>query len=1119
MLKIKKSFRCFVMPIFLLLFIGGCGDENNTPNSSMVQLREDVKVIQEPTKEIIGKEINQNSKDLIISQKTAKTLNKGEIFYLPADEDSRFPFGFSGRVKNITSLSSGGSKIEFSEVGIFDIMEKSKQEKIDVALNEENFIGVIAPSFVKSGLTEKEKLLKKSSKSFLDGGVQFVSKKSSSKKEKSFLGDDDTTISFGDIELNLEMNLKEIFSHATSINPVENTADAKLKISGLLSNLFLTEEHDWNIDIFDKENNYFEFNSAINGKMKAEAKLYGNFETTFGFDNQTWREVEKDTFKKFGIKLDIRGLNSDDKKGLIPIIGFVFRIPTPKYSTVYSMYGGGRTQTPVRSAKHGGAIVWVYVNFKGELSLDGELGVATNIKNFKVGINKQKNKKFKLIQEVIASPSSKLLEAPFLKGEAKLETTIGLSIASDIFYGGVRISNASFDFMLKQKESLNSEKRVSYGTDNFGLPWKWNEGNICFNNRGGGGFIFNAKANFRLSGEIFTKDINFNMNWKKQYPSQKDIDKTNNGWVKHLWYVSRADEKCINTEEEKINIVIDSNNSIMWQDNEEAKKLRLSWFSNPDVSTADCTTEGREAECEEYLRPIALTYCKNLLLGGYSNWRLPSENELIETIGKDMFSNFTNNSRYWTQGASAVYFGEEIGEHIDLSEGYVHIRCVRDISNYNETTVDDKSLKALPTNQTIIMSKRTGDWDIFKVGLDGKYLYNITNNPAKDTLPNLTTDRKTILFVSDRNESDREIYSMDIDGKIVNRLTESVGDDITPKASHNGEKIVFVSKRNGTYKLYTMNMDGTNQTRLAEEENNKKEHSPSWSPDDNQIVFVSERDGNEEIHIIDATGETQLNLTQNKAKDEMPQFSPDGTQISFLSDRDGDFDLWIMGIDGTNPHRITGDGKDKVGWYSWSPDGSRILYDSKVDGDYEIYSVNPDGSDLKQLTNNDFDDRYASWSWIGDKIFFTTNRDGNAEIYSMDADGKNPVNMSNDPSDEILPATSTVHGKPICFIATASYGSYLSSEVIVLREFRDDYLLTNDIGRAFVEFYYKYSPPIANYIAEHSLLRSLVRLCLTPIVYGIKYWYITVMLFVWLLFRRKFNPILRNNLKKENYEF
>src|SRR3990170_1638777 len=62
-----------------------------------------------------------------------------------------------------------------------------------------------------------------------------------------------------------------------------------------------------------------------------------------------------------------------------------------------------------------------------------------------------------------------------------------------------------------------------------------------------------------------------------------------------------------------------------------------------------------------------------------------------------------------------------------------------------------------------------------------------------------------------------------------------------------------------------------------------------------------------------------------------------------------------------------------------------------------------------------------------------------------------------------------------CFIATAAFGSHMADEVIVLREFRDENLLTNPAGRAFVEAYYWFSPAAAKVIAESETLRQLSR--------------------------------------------
>ena len=57
-------------------------------------------------------------------------------------------------------------------------------------------------------------------------------------------------------------------------------------------------------------------------------------------------------------------------------------------------------------------------------------------------------------------------------------------------------------------------------------------------------------------------------------------------------------------------------------------------------------------------------------------------------------------------------------------------------------------------------------------------------------------------------------------------------------------------------------------------------------------------------------------------------------------------------------------------------------------------------------------------------------------------------------------------------------------EVLVLRQFRDTYLLTNKPGQMFVKFYYATSPTLASFISKHENLRIATRMILTPVVWG-----------------------------------
>jgi len=104
--------------------------------------------------------------------------------------------------------------------------------------------------------------------------------------------------------------------------------------------------------------------------------------------------------------------------------------------------------------------------------------------------------------------------------------------------------------------------------------------------------------------------------------------------------------------------------------------------------------------------------------------------------------------------------------------------------------------------------------------------------------------------------------------------------------------------------------------------------------------------------------------------------------------------------------------------------------------------------------------------------------------WSGDASGAaNPITITVDSDKTIKTIKANFKTKGIgCFVATAAYNSPFHPHIETLRDFRDKYLMPNEIGRKIVEFYYKYSPFVANMISKSKLLKLVVRINLTPFV-------------------------------------
>ncbi len=160
-----------------------------------------------------------------------------------------------------------------------------------------------------------------------------------------------------------------------------------------------------------------------------------------------------------------------------------------------------------------------------------------------------------------------------------------------------------------------------------------------------------------------------------------------------------------------------------------------------------------------------------------------------------------------------------------------------------------------------------------------------------------------------------------------------------------------------------------------------------------KIVFVSDRDGNDEIYMMDYDGHNQTRLTYNKVRDYMPCWSPDGKKIAYTSYSSlAVVGLYLLDLEAGKKIPVATKGTSFGA--DFSPDGRRLAFCSTMDGNAEIYVASAEGKNIKRLTYNEAIDTAPSWSPTGREIAFVSDRSGSPQIYIMDAEGSNVRRVS-----------------------------------------------------------------------------------------------------------------------------
>jgi Tol biopolymer transport system component/uncharacterized protein YjdB len=231
-------------------------------------------------------------------------------------------------------------------------------------------------------------------------------------------------------------------------------------------------------------------------------------------------------------------------------------------------------------------------------------------------------------------------------------------------------------------------------------------------------------------------------------------------------------------------------------------------------------------------------------------------------------------------------------------------------------------------------------------------------------------------------------------------------------------EIVVASTRGGKFQLYSTERSNLSQlTRLTQATDTTTSSDPTFSPDGSRIAFVSQRDGNPEIYVMNADGRGVTRITNDPQADGRPAFSADGQSLVFHSSRTaGKQQIWSVNLDGTGLTQLT---KDSINLSpAVSPDGHTIAYVSLRDKNYDIWLMNRDGSNPRRFTTSP---QQREWDphFLGDGTlaYLVERREGNRTVQQV-------VRAD--------PATGSVTALTGTDLAIAAFGVSRAGDVIAL---------------------------------------------------------------------------------------
>jgi TolB protein len=260
------------------------------------------------------------------------------------------------------------------------------------------------------------------------------------------------------------------------------------------------------------------------------------------------------------------------------------------------------------------------------------------------------------------------------------------------------------------------------------------------------------------------------------------------------------------------------------------------------------------------------------------------------------------------------------------------------------------------------------DYDLYLGQADGsgtKFFRAGASQPA------FSPDGSRIVFHSWKGDS-RGLVAMDVsgaNGKLISNFIE----DQLPTWMADGENVMFLSRRTGGRQSQLYKANGS--TELSEAVLIGEGEYPSINPQ-GKLVFKGWGTTAYGLRMATSNLEDLQSIT-NVDEDTAPALSPDGRQVAFMSRREGNWEIYIINADGSDLQRLTNDPADD-GLPTWSPDGNAIAFVSNRGGPWAVWAMTPDGSGQRQLFTMEGSpdgqvgtDTFASRGWAEERISWT----------------------------------------------------------------------------------------------------------------------------------------------------